>query len=69
LVNWYLEEVFPKSINFSQEEFLLKKQIVEKVIERLIYTDNILLAISKPGFLFYFFLQIPSKTKNLKFTQ
>ena len=33
----------------SQEELLEKKQIVEKVIDRLAYHDNVLVPISKTG--------------------
>ena len=44
VVNWYLEEV-AKDID-NQEELLERKQIVEKVIDRLAYQDNVLLPLN-----------------------
>ena len=32
-----------------QEEIVEKKQIVEKVLDKLAYTDNVLVALSKTG--------------------
>ena len=38
-----------QDISESQEELLEKKQIVEKVIDRLAFHDNVLVPISKTG--------------------
>ena len=48
VLNWYLEEML-SSGDPSQEELLEKKQIVEKVLDRLAYKDNVLIPISKTG--------------------
>ena len=47
VVNWYLEEISNDIEN--QEELLEKKYIVEKVIDRLTYQDQILIPLSKTG--------------------
>ena len=49
VVNWYLGEMIAQEIGDSQEELLEKKQIVEKVLDRLAYHDNVLVPISKTG--------------------
>lgn len=41
VVDWYLEQI-QDSID-SEEELLERKTIIDKVIERLIYKDNILI--------------------------
>merc|ERR1739846_1391 len=46
LVAWYIEETLGGDIE-SQEEIVEKKQIVEKVLDKLAYTDNVLVALSK----------------------
>merc|ERR1712241_1329424 len=48
VLNWYLEEMVTTG-EPSQEELLEKKMIVEKVLDRLAYQDNILVPISKTG--------------------
>jgi len=48
LVAWYIEETLGGDIE-SQEEIVEKKQIVEKVLDKLAYTDNVLVALSKTG--------------------
>ena len=45
VVNWYLGETAKDSD--SQEELRERKQIVEKVLDRLAYQDNVLLPLSK----------------------
>lgn len=47
VLNWYLEET-GRDIE-SQMELLEKKQIAEKVLERLMYHDKILIPLSKSG--------------------
>ncbi|TRY63758.1 hypothetical protein TCAL_10879 [Tigriopus californicus] len=47
VVNWYLTEV-EKDLE-SQDELLEKKQIIEKVIDRLAYHDNVLIPLGKTG--------------------
>ncbi|QQP32356.1 DNA helicase [Caligus rogercresseyi] len=47
VINWYLEDI-SNEIE-SQEELLEKKFIVEKVIDRLIYQDQVLIPLSKTG--------------------
>ncbi|XP_040568676.1 DNA replication licensing factor Mcm6 [Lepeophtheirus salmonis] len=47
VINWYLEEI--SNDIASQEELLEKKFIVEKVIDRLIYQDQVLIPLSKTG--------------------
>jgi len=47
LVAWYIEEV-TNDIE-SQEEIVEKKQIVEKVLDKLAYNDNVLVPLSKTG--------------------
>ena len=42
-------EVMTEEMGESQEEVLEKKQIAEKVIDRLAYHDNVLVPISKTG--------------------
>jgi len=49
VVNWYLGEMIAQDQGDSQEELLEKKQIVEKVLDRLAYHDNVLVPISKTG--------------------
>jgi len=49
VVNWYLGEMIAQDQSDSQEELLEKKQIVEKVLDRLAYHDNVLVPISKTG--------------------
>ncbi|CAB4064910.1 MCM6 [Lepeophtheirus salmonis] len=45
VINWYLEEI--SNDIASQEELLENKFIVEKVIDRLIYQDQVLIPLSK----------------------
>ena len=47
VVTWYLTEV-ATDID-SQEELAERKQIVEKVLDRLAYQDNVLLPLSRIG--------------------
>ncbi|KAL1433892.1 hypothetical protein MTO96_012117 [Rhipicephalus appendiculatus] len=47
LINWYLKEI--ESEIETQEELIQRKTIVEKVIERLVNRDHILIALSKSG--------------------
>lgn len=49
VVDWYLMEIMTEEMGESQEEVLEKKQIAEKVIDRLAYHDNVLVPISKTG--------------------
>ena len=49
VLNWYLETVFASGDDLSQEDILEKKQICEKVLDRLAYQDNVLVPISKTG--------------------
>ena len=44
VVNWYLEEQIDDITN--QEEMMEQKQIVEKVVDRLIYQDHVLVALA-----------------------
>merc|ERR1711983_321097 len=48
LVGWYIEETLGSEIE-SQEEVIEKKLIVEKVLDRLAYQDNVLVPLSKTG--------------------
>ena len=48
VLNWYLGEMI-SSGEPSQEELLEKKLIVEKVLDRLAYQDNVLVPISRTG--------------------
>merc|ERR1719510_2035408 len=45
LVSWYIEETLSGDVE-SQEELVEKKQIVEKVLDRLAYQDNVLVPLS-----------------------
>ncbi|KAG9462712.1 hypothetical protein GDO78_023267, partial [Eleutherodactylus coqui] len=45
LVNWYLKEV--ESEIDSEEELVNRKQIIEKVIHRLVHYDQILIELSQ----------------------
>uniref|UniRef100_A0A023GKT4 Putative dna replication licensing factor mcm6 component n=1 Tax=Amblyomma triste TaxID=251400 RepID=A0A023GKT4_AMBTT len=47
LINWYLKEV--ESEIETEEELIQRKTIVEKVIDRLVNRDHILIALSKSG--------------------
>ncbi|KAL3249855.1 hypothetical protein MRX96_055790 [Rhipicephalus microplus] len=47
LINWYLKEI--ESEIETEEELIQRKTIVEKVIERLVNRDHILIALSKSG--------------------
>ena len=47
VLKWYMDEIC-KDIE-SQEEALEKKQIVEKVIDRLAYQDNVLIPLTRTG--------------------
>jgi len=47
VVNWYIEDLVGDIE--SQDELLEKKQIVEKVLDRLCYQDNVLVPLSKTG--------------------
>lgn len=47
LINWYLKEI--ESEIETQEELIQRKTIVEKVIDRLVNRDHILIALSKSG--------------------
>merc|ERR1712218_632081 len=51
VVNWYLENMVSQEggVDLSQEDVLEKKQICEKVLDRLAYQDNVLVPISKTG--------------------
>ncbi|XP_060851443.1 DNA replication licensing factor Mcm6 [Rhopalosiphum padi] len=45
IVNWYLEQI-EDQIN-DESELLEKKSFIEKVLDRLIYNDNVLIALSQ----------------------
>lgn len=47
LVNWYLENIQDQIE--SEEELLEKKAIIEKVIERLVYHDQVIIPLTKTG--------------------
>merc|ERR1719228_2892921 len=47
VINWYLEEI--SGDIESQEELSEKKQIVEKVVDRLIYQDRVIIPLHKTG--------------------
>merc|ERR1711874_279557 len=47
VINWYLEEI--SGDIESQEELTEKKQIVEKVVDRLIYQDRVIIPLQKTG--------------------
>lgn len=47
LINWYLKEI--ESEIETEEELIQRKTIVEKVIDRLVNRDHILIALSKSG--------------------
>lgn len=47
LINWYLKEI--ESEIDSEEELVNRKQIIEKVIHRLVHYDQILIALSQSG--------------------
>ena len=51
VMNWYLMTMVNQAggDDFSQEDMLEKKQICEKVLDRLAYQDNVLVPISKTG--------------------
>ena len=48
LVGWYIGEMIGEGVD-SQEEVVERKQIVEKVLDRLAYQDNVLVPLSKTG--------------------
>merc|ERR1712118_545676 len=50
VVAWYIEEV-TNDIE-SQDEIVEKKQILEKVLDKLAYEDNVLVPLSKTGLKF-----------------
>ncbi len=47
VVNWYMDDI--KDELESQEEAVEKKAIVEKVIDRLAYQDNVLIPLNRTG--------------------
>ncbi|KAJ1189110.1 hypothetical protein NDU88_005861 [Pleurodeles waltl] len=47
LINWYLKEI--ESEIDSEEELINKKQIIEKVIHRLVHYDHILIELTQSG--------------------
>ncbi|KAM3915850.1 DNA replication licensing factor MCM6 [Leptodactylus fuscus] len=47
LINWYLKEI--ESEIDSEEELMNRKQIIEKVIHRLVHYDQILIELSQTG--------------------
>merc|ERR1712141_746543 len=47
IVNWYIEHVMEEVE--SQDELVEQKQIVEKVLDRLAYNDNVLVPLNKTG--------------------
>ncbi|XP_064462579.1 DNA replication licensing factor MCM6-like [Ornithodoros turicata] len=47
LINWYLKEV--ESEIETEEDLILKKTIVEKVIERLVQHDHVIIALTQSG--------------------
>ncbi|XP_063789785.1 DNA replication licensing factor MCM6 [Pseudophryne corroboree] len=47
LINWYLKEI--ESEIDSEEELINRKQIIEKVIQRLVHYDQILIELSQTG--------------------
>lgn len=47
LLNWYCEEI-EKDVE-SQDEMVERRQIAEKVIDRLAFTDNILIPLTRTG--------------------
>ncbi|GFS81381.1 zygotic DNA replication licensing factor mcm6 [Trichonephila clavipes] len=47
LVNWYLKEI--ESEIQTEEELIRRKNLVEKVIERLIHHDQVIISLSKSG--------------------
>ena len=50
VINWYLMTILNQAgDDFSQEDMLEKRQICEKVLDRLAYQDNVLVPISKTG--------------------
>merc|ERR1711994_818384 len=51
VINWYLMTIVSQSSgdDLSQEDILEKKQICEKVLDRLAYQDNVLVPINKTG--------------------
>jgi len=48
LVAWYLEEVVGDDVE-SQEELAERKQVAEKVVDRLAFRDNVLIPLSRTG--------------------
>ena len=60
-------EMIAQEIGDSQEELLEKKQIVEKVLDRLAYHDNVLVPISKTGLQVNKLDSFILMTKNLEF--
>ena len=46
LVNWYIEETLTSENIESQEELVERKQIVEKVLDRLAHNDNVLVPLN-----------------------
>ena len=47
VISWFLEEQIDDIT--SQEEMVEQKQIVEKVVDRLIYQDQVLVALNNPN--------------------
>ncbi|XP_078538581.1 DNA replication licensing factor MCM6 [Lissotriton helveticus] len=47
LINWYLKEI--ESEIDSEEELINKKQVIEKVIHRLVHYDHILIELTQSG--------------------
>jgi len=47
LINWYLEEI--SSEIEGEEELVEQKLIVEKVVDRLIYQDQVIVPLNNPG--------------------
>merc|ERR1739842_156454 len=48
VVAWYIEETLGGDIE-SQEEIVEKKQILEKVLDKLAYEDNVLVPLNSKG--------------------
>lgn len=47
LIDWYLNKIIDQIE--SEDELVEKKQLIEKVIDRLIYHDNVIIELSKVG--------------------
>ncbi len=49
VISWYLQEVVNEDEVSGQDELLEKKQIAEKVIDKMAYDDNVLIPLNKTG--------------------